>query len=514
MIIPTSLDYTDKDRASLAARLHALISSVFPTWTSDEVADFGEMLLELFSFIGGVLTFYQDGQARESKLITATQRKNIIALAKQLGYTPRGATAAQAQILVTLPAVPVDTLTIPAGTRIPTADITTPIYFRLLSDAVIPALTNPPQVTVTAENSDTQTDTFTSNGLPDQSFELSRSPFVDQSSVVTAANGSYTLVDNFLDSVGTDRHYVIVVDQNDVATITFGDGVNGAIPSSPIDVQYSYGGGSAGNVDPNTITRLSGSFPSHDSGGNLLVPSVTNPAKAEGGAPRESNAQIKDNAPAQLRAETRCVAREDFEINAKRVVGVARALMLTSNEDPAVAENRGDLYIVPVGGEAGVAPSSTLLSQVLTMVTVTFPCTLTFKPTARAAVYFPVNVYARVFKKPGFVPAQVGLNIRATLKNFFALTVNDQGVADPNGSINPKVDFGAHYVDTNGNPAPAFNLADLFDAIDTTAGVRKIGGLPSDFLLNNAHNDVTIPAKAFPILGSVTLIDADTGNPI
>ena len=48
-------------------------------------------------------------------------------------------------------------------------------------------------------------------------------------------------------------------------------------------------------------------------------------------------------------------------------------------------------------------------------------------------------------------------------------------------------------------------------ALQTTAGVREIGGNPSDFLLNSAHADVTIPTVQFPQLGVVTLIDGDTG---
>jgi hypothetical protein len=54
---------------------------------------------------------------------------------------------------------------------------------------------------------------------------------------------------------------------------------------------------------------------------------------ASGGADRQTVASAKLLAPESLRTVTRTVTREDFEINARRVSGVARALMLTSNED-------------------------------------------------------------------------------------------------------------------------------------------------------------------------------------
>ena len=72
--LPESVDYTDKDFDALRARLIALIKSVFPDWTDFDVASFGNLLVELYAYVGDVLTFYQDNLARESRLVTATQR--------------------------------------------------------------------------------------------------------------------------------------------------------------------------------------------------------------------------------------------------------------------------------------------------------------------------------------------------------------------------------------------------------------------------------------------------------
>jgi hypothetical protein len=72
-LLPEPVDYTAKDFDALRSRLIALLQSVFPDWTDFDVASFGNVLLEMYAFVGDVLTFYQDSQARESRLVTATQ---------------------------------------------------------------------------------------------------------------------------------------------------------------------------------------------------------------------------------------------------------------------------------------------------------------------------------------------------------------------------------------------------------------------------------------------------------
>ena len=98
-LLPPNLDYTDKDFDALRERLMLLVRSVFPDWSDFSVASFGNLLLEMFAFVGDVLGFYLDAQSRESRLATATQRRNVIALARMLGFTLQGARAAQVLVL-------------------------------------------------------------------------------------------------------------------------------------------------------------------------------------------------------------------------------------------------------------------------------------------------------------------------------------------------------------------------------------------------------------------------------
>lgn len=495
-LLPTSTDYTDKDFDALRARLFKLISSAFPEWTDENVANFGNVLVECFAFVGDVLSYYVDNNARESRIITATQRKSLLGLCKLIGFVPSGAEAAQAAVILSIPSPIAGNVALQAGDYVATADVTSPVRFQLLEDTII--LAGATSVLATVENSLNAQDTFASSGLANQEFVLSATPYLDNSSQVIAADGAYVQVVNFLSSGPADKHYVVVVDQNDRAKLRFGDGTNGAIPVSNITDNYRVGGGSVGNVEATAIKVVEKTYT--DAFGTPVVVSVTNPAKAEGGADRMTNAQIKQQAPASIRAPVNTVAREDFVIHAQQVPGVARALMLTSNEDPAVPENTGFLFVVPNGGGA---PSSDLVGAVLTQVTVTYPCTLTFMVNVLGALYRTINLQFVVYKRAGFTGPTVKAALLAAVQGYFS-------ILQPDGTLNPLIDFGANIVDVNGHPAPAINWSDIFDLARDSLGVRKVDAV-TGLLINGARADLTILGKEFPVLGTVTIIDGDTG---
>jgi hypothetical protein len=501
-LLAQATDYTDKDFDSLRLRLQNLVRSVFPEWTDFNVANFGNILVELYAFVGDVLAFYQDNQARESRIATATQRKSLIALTKLLGFRPEGAKAATADAVFSLAAVPTATVTILKGTKVRTASITESIAFQLLADLVIPAGASPPTLTGSVEHSESQEELFASTGLPNQELALPVSPYLDASAGVSAGNGDYLEVQNFLGSTATDRHFTVVVDQNDRAAIRFGNGVNGAIPSGTITVRYKSGGGAKGNVNAGTLKKLDGPFT--DADGDPVTVSVINPQPASGGSDRQTVAQIKALAPESIRVLNRTVSREDFEINARRLSEVARALMLTSNEDTGIGENAGVLFVIPRGGGL---PSQALKDAVKEQVTVVFPSTLTFQVSVQDPVYFPVDVQTTVFLRQGANVSAVRAGILQALTDFFAVSLAD-------GTPNPNVDFGFNVKDSEGDPAGEIALSDVFNAVRDVAGVRKIGDGPDDLLLNNAREDLPIATREFPVLGEVTLINGGTGLPL
>jgi Baseplate J-like protein len=501
-LLARASDYTDKDFDSLRLRLQNLARSAFPDWTDFNVANFGNVLLELYAFIGDVLTFYQDAQARESRLLTATQRKNLIALTKLLGFRPAGARAATADEVFSLAAPPAMDVVLRQGMRVLTASVTDPVAFQLLADVVIPAGASPPIATGTVEHSEPQDELFASSGLPNQEVILPATPYLDDSADVTAGNGDYVEVVNLLGSTAVDRHFVVLVDQSDRATVRFGNGINGALPSGTITARYKTGGGAKGNVNIGTLTKLEGAFT--DTNGNAVAVSATNPRPASGGAERQTIAQIQVLAPESVRVLNRSVSREDFEINARRLPEVARALMLSSNEDAGIAENTGILFVIPRGGGL---PSQALKESVLHQVTVVFPCTLTFQVAVQDPVYRVVDVHATVYLRQGANAQGVRAAIQKALAAFFAVSL-------PNGTPNPAVDFGFNVKDANGDPAGEVAWSDVFNVVRDVPGVRKIGDGPKDFLLNGARDDVLTGTREFPTLGAVEIVNGDTGLPL
>jgi len=497
-LLPPSLDMTDKDFDALRVRLIALARSVFPDWSDFAVASFGNVLLELYAFVGDVVGYYLDNQARESRLVTATQRKNVIALARMLGYKLHGARAATAQIVFSLARVASAEVRIPAGTMVRTREVTEPVRFQLLADVVIPAGTL--QAIGVVESSKTYVQLFDSRGLADLDIVLDHTPYLDASVAVSAANGSFVEKDSLLGSGPNDRHFVALVDQNDRAAVRFGNGTSGAPPTGTVNVTYKTGGGAAGNVDAGRIVVVEGTFT--DAHGRAAQVSVTNPDPASGGTDRQSVASAKLLAPESLRTLTRSVTREDFEVNARRVPGVARALMLTSNEDPTVPENSGVLYVIPQGGGL---PTPALKNLVLAQVTEVYPATLTFQASVQNPVYKKVDIEARIYLRQGHAPATVRERIKQNLTAMFR-------VSEADGTPNPLVDFGFNVKDADGNPAGEVAWSDVFNVIRDTEGVRKIGDLHGDLKLSGLPADVKLAIKEFPVLGTITLTNGDTGG--
>ena len=150
-LIAPLVDYTDKDFTALEKRLRNLVTSVYPEWTDFNVANFGNLLLELFAHVGDILIFYQDAQARQSRITSATQRKALLGLVKLIGFTPTTASAATANVTITLPAPTLGDVLFPAGTIVKTEEITSPTKYQLLEDTLLPAGST--SIVAVAENS-------------------------------------------------------------------------------------------------------------------------------------------------------------------------------------------------------------------------------------------------------------------------------------------------------------------------------------------------------------------------
>jgi hypothetical protein len=128
-------------------------------------------------------------------------------------------------------------------------------------------------------------------------------------------------VDNFLDSVPTDRVFITQADANQNVTVQFGDGGEGARPPTGqmnIRAVYRKGTGSAGNVQGGQLSQAL-DRPQGLSG-------VTNPDPAAGGADPDTAAAARASAPLHVLTLDRVVSLEDYQNFALAFAGIAKAL--------------------------------------------------------------------------------------------------------------------------------------------------------------------------------------------
>jgi hypothetical protein len=501
-ILPTPADYTDKDFESLNRRLELLLQAVFPAWTDFNRAAYGNILKECFAFSMDVVAFYQDQQAAETRWGTASLRESIIELARLIGYTLSGASAATVDVVFTMNRVLPGDVTIPAGTVIKTTG-RNPERFQTLA-AVTIASGATVSAAVSAEHSEQQDATFTATGEADEEYILTKTPYLDGSLVLEIAGAPWTQVDNFLESTAVDTHYVLFVDEDDRATVRVGDGTNGAVPvlGSAVTAEYKTGGGSAGNVEANSILRVEGSF--SDTFGNPATMTCDNALAAEGGMPRETVEEAKVKAPASLRVLNRTIARTDWEDLAIQVDGIGRALMVTKDEVAAIPEEgRGYLYLVP---ETGGVPSAAKKAEVEDYINDNFPIPLNFSWEAADPIYNTIDIVAYVYLEANATVANVNTAVTTALQEYFAPVNAD-------GTPNEEVDFGYNYKDSAGDPEPLVALSVIQNIINDVVGIRRLGSpfAGEGITLNGVEGNVTLALREFPEGGTLTLFNGDTG---
>lgn len=485
------VEFTSRDFDSTLATLRNEVRSRLPEWTDFSQASFGNLLIELYAFTLDVLDFYLNNQINECFIPTVRDRKNLIALGELVGFRLKTAAAATADVEFSLPggSLTQDVL-IPAGTRVRAPDPEGAIDFQVLAATTIPAGSTTKVVSV--EHSVSHTESFVADGTANQTFLLSRRPFLDGTATVTVLAQTFSEVETFLFSKAADPHFQVKVDAEDRALLRFGDSVNGRPPLGAMTVTYRVGGGATGNVGAEKVSQLVGTL--SDTLGNVRTVRVRNPAAAAGGAARETVAQGRVRAPKAFRSLVRTVTAADFEANAQGVAGVGRVRAYTHDDEPGIAVNAVQVAVVPT---TPVAPTTALKAAVLTEVTVTRPSPLTMQVDILDPIYVDVAVTATVFFATGTTDkVAVRVAIVAALTAFLAPLAAD-------GTANPNVGFGSS---AGGEEVARSNLVAEIEAV---ARVRKV-----DLATFVPATDVALGFRRFPRLGTVTVLDGVTGLPV
>lgn len=472
------IDYTSLEFFSLVNDQRLLVTERFPHITNYETASQVEMMIELYSSIGDRLYMMQNKQANEVILITARRRRNIINGAKSLGYPIKTAQAATGTIQATIPTAQSSDVPIATGTLILTKESDSPQTFRVTTDFVIPA--GQTSATGPIKNSVVYDLYFATTFEADQRHRLPERPFLDNESLVVTVNGEeWTQVDNFLDSTGTSKHYVVEIDENDYGYLVFGDGTNGLVPQDDIEGTYEVGGGLIGNQAQDTIQDNSDDFET-----TLGVPvkvTFTNPAATAGGLDRETAEQIKTNAIRSLKTITRTICREDFSINVEtKFTNVARSIAFARPDDATIPLYAAWMYVVPVGGGN---PSSTLRDQILEYLTTIdgAPVPMGMALDIKNPLYDTTELVGTVVVDPSATLATVKANVMAALRSFF-----DFQSVEPNFA-EYTIDFGK-----------TIRWSRVLYEITRIYGVRYVSDFHFDALATGA--DKPVAQKYIPLL--------------
>ena len=467
------IDYTSRSYAELRDDMLAHATTVLPQWTSRSPNDFGVVLVELFAYMGDILSYYTDRIANEAFLQTATQRRSVLNLASMLDYRPNGTNAATVTLTFTTAPGSAD-ITVPKGTRVSTESIDAePIYFETNADLVVPGSSN--AATVTATEGTTIFESIgTSTGAAAQDFVLSQNPVIENSLDVFMDEGSgattvWTWVDHLIEWSSVDRVYTTYTDENNITHVIFGDGVNGKIPPalSIIQTGYRVGGGEIGNVGPGTLTTMDSTV--------VGVVSVTNVNAATGGQDAETLDQIRVNAPAALISLNRAVTLTDYEALAKKVPGVAKAKAVSAVYSSVT------LYVAPLGGGLDASGTPIYLTSTAKLAVSNYLATRIPAPTTVTLAdptYVQIDVTITLVVAPQYNQKAIEAAVKAAITAFLTYDA---------------VDFGERVT-----------LGGLFTAINSVIGVGYASVTTLARHGNTGAADVQLASNEIPVLGTLT----------
>lgn len=450
--IPLTINYTSRDYYAIREELIARIQERIPEWTASDPADFGVALVEAFSYMGDVMSYYIDRNANENFISTATQRENVLNIAQNYGYIAAGFRQAVADIRF-VSTDETNVITIPAGTVVSgdvvIGDTVQTVYFTTQNDALCDPMVDGGAVTTEARSgrsvllvSDNANEygelIGTSTGVPNMQFELLENPVVDNSIELYVQEGSsyskWIEVQHLIDYGPFDQSFTASTGTGNVVTIQFGDGISGQIPvnGSQIRAKYTVGGGSIENITLDTIDTIFyvPGYSNNDLIALQNLVTVTNTTVGLGGSDPEDTAQVRYAAPLALRANNRAVSLEDFKSLALQVSGVGKA------QAKADIWTSVTLYIAPsrTAQDTDLAPGldenedptaeftdlSDKVSSFLENKTL-IGCTVSIQP----PTYVDAVVSVQYAKLPQYTTAEVEDGIKKTIVFDFGYVEND-----------------------------------------------------------------------------------------
>lgn len=367
------IDYNLTDFDGYRQALQNYLKAVYPLdYNNFAASDLGQMILEMYAYMAAVLTLRADMTANEMYIDTVKDEDNLKRLLSLIGVSMKGPTASKANAKLTLPTnvlmSPADKVTIRKSARIINVVNTrsaTPLVYTLCrqqGNGTLDLFNNDlqiPSTEFTANVNDTllllegalqeQTGMF-QPAATRQAITIANGPVIEGSIGVSSTEDGgtqYNEISNlFVASGGADPVFQKKYTGGYGATLEFGDGVRGRLPTpgATYTVTYRRGGGLNGDIMRETINQPV----SLEVGNVQAAGTLTNTTKGTGGQPAETVEHAKRYAPYFFRTQYRAVTGEDYNALANSFVGStgSTAKAMASLRKNGAAANVIDLYVL------------------------------------------------------------------------------------------------------------------------------------------------------------------------
>lgn len=356
------LSYTRKDVQLIDEEVDRFITNFIPTIRDTGTANTGRLFLRLLEALVDKLNYSIDQRFRQSVIRTVKELQAAIDITELVRFTRQGTVSATVDLtLTTLGGAPAPGGGIPVAQYQQFTTETSPVktFLALNATSIPEGATSGTVEAVQGVRVVAQTILASAAGVPNEEvvmpvaktpvefieIEVDGVPFSRPTESVTGLT-----INDFRDSIPTDRHFIVKEDEDNFSTIIFGDGEYGVALTSGqvVTATYIQSLGEDGNSAPGTITKIQGSL--------SQSVAATNEERATGGSDGDIVEDIVRNAPRQQTSFFMGSNEDTMEALAETLVsGVFRALA-DEGVGPVV-----NLYIMPTGG--GVA-SSTILAAV------------------------------------------------------------------------------------------------------------------------------------------------------
>ena len=310
------LEVSDFDFDNIKANLKTFLRSQSEFQDYDFEGSGFSILLDTLAYNTHYLGFNANMLANEMYLDSADIRKNIVSLAKMLGYTPSSVRAPEASIDILVGDGTGSSITMTKGTAFTTTVDGTTFQFINNADIVTTPVNGVYRFSdvdiyegtlVTFRYTVDTTDTDQKFIIPSSLADTSTLVVKVQTSSNDTTTNTYTLATGLATVQSTSKVYFLQEVEDGKFEIYFGDGVIGSALTNGNIIILEYivtnveaANGASTFTASTTISGFS----------NLTITTNSN---AQGGTAAESKESVRFNAPLQYSAQNRAVTTSDYE---------------------------------------------------------------------------------------------------------------------------------------------------------------------------------------------------------